>query len=83
MIRSTRQYSYPTIFEILPLQPDSEQVPATRLRPFDIVNISGLDIGPYVLHFKQNPSYSAMPTYCSTYAIIWTIRYGSQSMIKH
>jgi hypothetical protein len=44
------------IFEILPVHPCCEHVPAKRVRPFDILISLPFTIGPYVLHFKQNPS---------------------------
>ena len=44
------------IFEIRPVQFGWEQVPANRVRPFDITIFFPLLIGPYVLHFMQNPS---------------------------
>ena len=54
-----------TILEILPAHPASEQKPAMRVRPFFIlINWPSL-IGPYVLHFKQNPSTVAMCIGCS------------------
>ena len=49
--------NYPTILEIFPVQPSSEQKPAHRVRPLLItINFPSL-MGPYVLHFRQNPSY--------------------------
>jgi hypothetical protein len=48
------------ILEILPLHPFWEQVPANRVRPFAILISFPLLIGPYVLHFKQNPSIAVM-----------------------
>ena len=44
------------ILDILPVQPAWEQVPANRVRPFAILISLPFMIGPYVLHFKQNPS---------------------------
>ena len=44
------------IFEIRPVQFGLEQVPANRVRPLDITIFLPLLIGPYVLHFIQNPS---------------------------
>ena len=44
------------IFEIRPVQFGWEQVPANRVRPLDITIFLPLLIGPYVLHFIQNPS---------------------------
>tara|TARA_B100000945_G_scaffold319118_1_gene325581 strand:+ start:103 stop:282 length:180 start_codon:yes stop_codon:yes gene_type:complete len=45
------------IFEIFPVQSFREQTPAALRLPLLIVNIWGSLIGPYVLHFKQKPSY--------------------------
>ena len=44
------------IFEIRPEQFGWEQLPANRVRPFDITIFFPFLIGPYVLHFIQNPS---------------------------
>ena len=44
------------IFEIRPEQFGWEQVPANLVRPLDITIFLPLLIGPYVLHFIQNPS---------------------------
>jgi len=44
------------IFEIRPVQFGWEQVPANLVRPLDITIFLPLLIGPYVLHFIQNPS---------------------------
>ena len=44
------------IFEIRPVQFGWEQVPANLVRPFDITIFLPFLIGPYVLHFMQNPS---------------------------
>ena len=44
------------IFEIRPVQFGWEQVPANLVRPLDIRIFLPLLIGPYVLHFIQNPS---------------------------
>ena len=49
-----------TILEIFPVQPACEQNPAIRVRPFFILMSLPSLIGPYVLHFKQNPSTLAM-----------------------
>ena len=44
------------ILEIRPVQFGWEQVPANRVRPLDITILLPFLIGPYVLHFIQNPS---------------------------
>ncbi len=49
-----------TILEILPVQPGWEQRPPILVRPLDILNNWPSLIGPYVLHFKQNPSTTAI-----------------------
>ena len=46
-----------TIFEILPVQPSCEQKPAHLVRPLLITINFPSFIGPYVLHFRQKPSY--------------------------
>ena len=48
------------IFEIFPLQPACEHIPANRVRPFDILISFPFLIGPYVLHFRQKPSIDVM-----------------------
>jgi hypothetical protein len=55
-----RFITQPTIFEILPVHPFSEQPPNTLFRPFFIVPDCESLIGPYVLHFKQNPLYAVI-----------------------
>ena len=74
--------NHPTIFEIFPLHPACEHVPPTRLRPLPMVKCLTSWIGPYVLHFRQNPSYSAMLSYRWDDGGIWTIRKKCQIMIK-
>ncbi len=48
------------ILEILPVHPFWEQRPANRVRPLAMVIFSPFMMGPYILHFKQNPSVVAM-----------------------
>ena len=55
-----------TILEILPVHPSSEQNPAHLVRPLLILTSFESLIGPYVLHFKQNPLTSAMGTKLTT-----------------